>query len=87
MATKYSISLGKIAKTHGLETVYAPRDLTEIMVTSPDVYRPGLILSGFSKYFDPDRIQFLGIAEVEYLNSSKGRTEQERLRGFCLKSL
>ena len=65
LSAKYSISLAKIAKIHGLETVYAPKDLSEIMVTSPDVYRPGLLLSGFSKYFAPERIQFLGITEVE----------------------
>ncbi len=77
LSAKYSISLAKIAKIHGLETVYAPKDLSEIMVTSPDVYRPGLLLSGFSKYFVPERIQFLGITEVEYLKSSK---DDERVR-------
>ncbi len=77
MATKYSISLAKIVKNLGLEVVYTPNDLKDILVTSPDVNRPGLLLSGFSKYFDPDRIQFLGITEVEYLNSCK---EEERLR-------
>lgn len=85
LATKYSISLSKIAKTHGLETVYTPRDLSEIMVTSPDVYRPGLILSGFSKYFDPDRIQFLGIAEVEYLNGSKGEDRARKIKRLLSK--
>lgn len=77
MATKYSISLAKIVKNLGLEVVYTPNDLKDILVTSPDVNRPGLLLSGFSKYFDPDRIQFLGITEIEYLNSCK---EEERLR-------
>lgn len=77
MATKYSISLAKIVNNLGLEVVYTPNDLKDILVTSPDVNRPGLLLSGFSKYFDPDRIQFLGITEVEYLNSCK---EEERLR-------
>ncbi|MEE0981792.1 MAG: HPr kinase/phosphorylase, partial [Acutalibacteraceae bacterium] len=77
MSAKYSISLSKIAKMHGLETVYTPKDLSEIMVTSPDVNRPGLLLTGFTKYFAPDRIQFLGITEVEYLHGSK---DDERVR-------
>ena len=64
LSAKYSISLSKIAKMHGLETIYTPKDLSEIMVTSPDVNRPGLLLTGFTKYFAPDRIQFLGITEV-----------------------
>ena len=71
MATKYSISLAKIVETHGFEVVYAHRDIREVFVTSPDVYRPGLIFAGFTKYFDPERIQFLGIAEFEYLHSFK----------------
>ncbi len=77
MSAKYSISLSKIAKMHGLETVYTPKDLSEIMVTSPDVNRPGLLLTGFTKYFASERIQFLGITEVEYLHSSK---DDERVR-------
>ncbi len=79
LATKYSISLAKIVKNHGFEVVYTPCDLKDILVTSPDVNRPGLLLSGFSKFFDPDRIQFLGMTEVEYLNSSK---DDERLRNI-----
>lgn len=71
MAAKYSISLSKIVETHGFEVVYTSEKTEDILVTSPDVYRPGLLLSGYTKYFDPDRIQFLGIAEIEYLNSCK----------------
>lgn len=71
MANKYSISLDKIVKTHSLNVVFKPKELSEINITSPDVYRPGLLLAGFNQYFDPERIQFLGIAEIEYLNSLK----------------
>lgn len=85
MATKYSISLAKIIKNHGFEVVYAPCDLKDIFVTSPDVNRPGLLLSGFSKYFDPDRIQFLGITEVEYLNSSKEEERHRKIRRLLSK--
>ena len=35
------------------------------------------MLSGFTKYFDPDRIQIMGVSEIEYLNSFK---PDERLR-------
>ena len=85
MATKYSISLDKIVKLHSLEVVYTPAELSEILITSPDVYRPGLILSGFTKYFDPDRIQFLGKAEDEYLNSLKPEDKARSIRRFLSK--
>ena len=85
MATKYSISLDKIVKLHSLEVVYTPAELSEILITSPDVYRPGLILSGFTKYFDPDRIQFLGKAEDEYLNSLKPEDKARSIKRFLSK--
>lgn len=85
MATKYSISLEKLIKTHSLNVVYSPKSLSEIKVVSPDVYRPGLILSGFNKYFDPDRIQFLGRAEVEYLNSCKAEDRTRNIKRFLSK--
>lgn len=67
MPGKYSVSLDKVADAGALQTVFTPRPLSEIPVYSTDAFRPGLILTGFSEYFDPERIQFLGAAEVEYL--------------------
>lgn len=86
MATKYSISLQKLIKTQNLEVVYTPKELSEIMVKSPDVYRPGLILSGYTKYFDNERIQFLGIAETEYLRSLKDEERTRSIKRFLSKS-
>lgn len=85
MAAKYSISLDKIVKLHSLEVVYTPKELSEIKITSPDVFRPGLILSGFTKYFDPDRIQFLGKAEDEYLESLKHEEKVRSIKRFLSK--
>ena len=85
MAAKYSISLEKIVKTHSLGVVYTPKPLSEILVTSPDVYRPGLLLSGYNKYFDPDRIQFLGVAETEYLSSCKEEDRTRSIKRFLSK--
>ena len=77
MAAKYTIALSKIVKTHGFDVVYAPKDISEIMVSSPDVYRPGLIFAGFEKYFDPERIQFLGASEDEYIKSYEQSQRKE----------
>ena len=85
MAAKYTISLEKIVKNQSLEVVYSPKPLEEILVSSPDVYRPGLLLSGFTKYFDPERIQFLGTAEDEYLNSCKAEERTRSIKRFLSK--
>ena len=44
MASKYSVSLDKLIKEFGFETLYLPEDAHDLSVTSQDVNRPGLIL-------------------------------------------
>ena len=60
MASKYSVSLDKLIKDFGFETLYLPEDAHDLSVTSQDVNRPGLILAGRDDYFDPERVQFFG---------------------------
>jgi len=69
LSSKYSVSLAKIINDHSFEVIFTPRDTSEIYITSQDVNRPGLIFTGYNDYFDPARVQFLGLAEIEYLIS------------------
>ena len=66
---KYSVSLAKIIKDHSLKVIYTPCDTGEIYVSMQEVNRPGLILSGYDDYFDPGRVQFIGLAETGYMKS------------------
>ena len=77
IANNYTTSLKKIIDILGFDIEYTPTDPSEILVSSSEINRPGLMLSGFTKYFDPDRIQIMGVSEIEYLNSFK---PDERLR-------
>ena len=67
--SKYSVSLEKVVNDLSLQVVYTPKSISDIYITSQDVSRPGLILTGFEDYFDPERIQFLGLTELEYIKS------------------
>lgn len=67
--SKYSVSLKKVVQDNSLGVLYAPKPIEDVYVTSQDVNRPGLMLAGYSEYFDPERIQFLGLAEMNYLSS------------------
>ncbi len=69
MITKYNVSLEKVINDHSLEVIYTPKEPKDIYIESQDVNRPGLIFAGYTDYFDPKRVQFLGLAELEYLNS------------------
>ena len=67
--TAYYITLEDLVKEFNLEVVYAKRPLKEYKVTSAELNRPGLPLSGFFDYFDADRIQILGNAEHTFLSN------------------
>ena len=63
--SKYSVSIEKLVNDQSLKVIYTPKDIADLYITSQDVNRPGLMLAGFEDYFDPKRIQFLGLTETE----------------------
>ncbi len=67
MKSKYTITLESIIREFQLETVYMPKSPSEILINTPEVYRPGLVISGFVKLFDPARVQIIGRTEYQYL--------------------
>jgi len=77
MEHNYQVEISKVIQDFGVENIYMPPDMEKIMITSPDVNRPGLQLVGFYEYFDNTRIQVFGNAEYAYLLrlSPEKRTE------------
>lgn len=65
-----------------MEQIYLPRDAQEILITSPDVNRPGLFFAGYENYFDNERLNFIGITEAEYLNTLSDDVRAERVLSF-----
>ena len=61
------VPLSELITQFKLETLYAPDNLDEIALSIADVNRPGLQLTGFYDYFVADRLQMLGLAELNYL--------------------
>lgn len=82
MKTPYSVSLNRIINDFSLETIFAPENLDEIMISSTEVNRPGLELSGFYKYYDKTRVQIIGKNEESYLDSFKGEEYERRLEEY-----
>lgn len=74
---EFTVKLSKIIKEFKLEEVYVPNENTLIETT--DVNRPGLQIAGFFDYFDPRRIQVLGMVENTYL---AGMTSEERYKSI-----
>ena len=67
MKTDCTIELSRIIKEFSLETLNMPEG--EIRVDSTQTSRPGLHLAGYYEYFDPKRIQILGMNEIGFLKS------------------
>ncbi len=82
MGSKYSVTLSKLLQDNPMEEIYLPRDAQEILITSPDVNRPGLFFAGYENYFDNERINFIGITEAEYLNTLSEEVRAERVHSF-----
>lgn len=82
MANKYSVSLQKIINDNGYEVLYVPKSPADIYISTKDILRPGLILSGYEDYFDPERIQILGLTEIGYLNNLSVSERQKCLERF-----
>ena len=79
MASNYSVSLEKIINEFGFETIYLPCDASELSITSQEVNRPGLLLAGADEYFDPARVQYLGLSELEFIKSFSKEKQLECL--------
>lgn len=82
MKTPYSVSLDRIVKDFSLEKIYCPENMDKIMISSTEVNRPGLELSGFYKYYDKTRIQIIGMSEDSYLNSFNKEAYMSRLEEY-----
>ena len=82
MESNYKIPLSDIIKEFQLEGINLPEDANDIMVSSTEVSRPGLALSGFLEVFESFRIQIIGRAEHRYLSELSEAERSERLKNF-----
>ena len=76
------VNLQKIIDEKNLRVIYTPEDPNQIMVSSTDVVRPGLAMTGFFEHFDNRRIQVLGDAETAYIRSLDEETRRIRATDF-----
>lgn len=69
MPSQYSVTLAKMIKDNYLKVLYTPKNIEEIYISSMEVNRPALLLAAYDDYFEPERIQILGLAEIEHLKN------------------
>ena len=79
---KFFVTLEKFIAQLNLEILSVPDDINKIHITSTDVNRPGLLISGFSENFEPTRLQILGKMEFSYLDSLDQGVKMERINNL-----
>ena len=77
--SQYSITLSKLVKDFQLDEIYLPKSSDEILISSTEVMRPGLVLAGFIEAFEPLRIQIFGRAEHLYLSQLSDEEREHKL--------
>lgn len=85
MKTEYTVSLKKIIDEHQLEVLFMPSNAEEILITTPEINRPGLHIAGYYEYYDGRRIQILGKNEISYLERFTEEKAKERIDEFFSK--
>ena len=64
----YSVSLGSVIDEFQLEEINKPEGSRDRSVNRSEGNRPGLALAGFFGYFEPGRIQIIGLSENDYIS-------------------
>ena len=77
MAKEITVPLKKVAEQMQLRVVTSPSLLDDRFISSAEINRPALQLTGFYEYFDPTRVQIVGKVECSYLQSLP---HEERVR-------
>ena len=70
--------LGSFIRELKLEVLSGSDDIENVRIYSDDINRAGLQLSGFLDYYDTQRVQILGNAEVTYLKGLDEATKEQR---------
>lgn len=67
MSVEFSVPLSQIAEALNLTEVYVAENYNETNISTVEINRPGLELTGYLEFFDNKRIQVLGNTEFSYL--------------------
>ena len=70
----------EIAQKINLKIIYDPQ--TELVITTPNVNRVGLQLTGYFEYFENKRVQVIGPSEVLFLNTLAQQEKEKVLKNF-----
>ena len=74
------VKLTKVVERMDLKNLTPDIDLTEKVITVPDINRPALQLTGYFDHFDSERVQIIGYVEYTYLQTLTKERKKEVYR-------
>ncbi|MEY8661790.1 HPr(Ser) kinase/phosphatase [Ligilactobacillus faecis] len=72
-----------VLETSNLEVYSGMQYLDERMVTTEDISRPGLELTGYFDYYPEERIQLFGMTEISYGNKMSKEDRKKIMERLC----
>ena len=75
-----SVKVKDLLQKVRLQLIYGSEDLLEKEITTSDISRPGLEMTGYFDYYTPERIQLVGMKEWSYLIKMTSHNRHQVLR-------
>lgn len=72
-----AVKLTKVVEKMNLKNLTPDIDLTDKVITVPDINRPALQLTGYFDHFDSVRVQIIGYVEYTYLQTLEEERKKE----------
>jgi len=76
----YTVPLSRLVSEFNLELLTPEVDIEKKVISQVNINRPALQLAGFFDYFDPARLQIVGMVEHTYLQKLDSNFRRENLR-------
>lgn len=76
------ITIGKIVEDNKCLTLVTAEHTLDNVVSTNEISRPGIEITGHTEFFPYRRIQLFGYQEINYLNSLEAQQKSENIRKF-----
>ncbi|MFS1663224.1 HPr(Ser) kinase/phosphatase [Streptococcus sp. zg-JUN1979] len=75
-----SVTVQMLVDKLKLEVIYGDDDCLATEITTADISRPGLEMTGYFDYYSPERLQLLGMKEWSYMNKMTAHNRYQVLK-------
>lgn len=77
------VSVEDLVKATNLTVVEGADDLADHPITTTDISRPGLELTGYFDYYPAERVQLLGMTEISYAHGMEAKQRADVMERLC----